>query len=524
MAAISQLSPNVDEKTRLTAKKIQFASYSTSLSMDSTKCGLHENVAIMKELSADSIDSSAHTDEMPLPLIERQSSTDDDYILYPNRWLVLTSFCLLSGCNAWMWVTWSPLTALVAVYWHVPESSVDALSGVFMYVFVPTNIVSMWLVVNHLGLAKGLTVGATLNMMGALLRFAGPFIAGSTKGPLSEYQLVYMGTFLCALGQTFILPMIALLSGSWFGENERATATSMGVLASQTGTLLGLGSTAFVDFQLASDTDMIVSGLDPTKLCRYLQLQCIVAVVALVMVVINITADRPPTPPSEAAALLTRRGNKGLVGVPYIESMRITLCSSSSRRFFGVFGLAVGVFYALPTFLSQFMPGWSPQAQGLLGVIFQVAAVVGCSAAGTLVGYFQLQYKKISLWLLGGCLACTVLYLVSVHNQTSIAMVACGGLGFFFSSFMSVGIEYGTALTYPADEAAVYGMLDSTGELIGFVLVTVGGAMSSHTHYFDVWFCGILVGCVGVALVILWRMEATSRRPSNIAPPLGSNV
>jgi hypothetical protein len=99
-------------------------------------------------------------------------------------------------------------------------------------------------------------------------------------------------------------------------------------------------------------------------------------------------------------------------------------------------------------------------------------------------------------------------------------------LGFFFSSFMSVGIEYGTALTYPADEAAVYGMLDSTGEFVGFLLVSLGGAMSSHSHSLDGWFCGVLVTFVAVALVVLWRMEATSRRPSSIAPPAGvpSNV
>lgn len=472
----------------------------------------------MQELTSQLTKASANEDETSL-FIELQSSTEHIYTLCPKRWLVLASFCTLSGCNAWIWVTWSPLTALVADYWNVPEKSVDALSGVFMYVFVPTNFVSMWLVVNHLGLAKGLKVGATLNMLGAVLRYGAPSIADYGKGALSEYQVTYMGTFLCALGQTFILPMIALLSGSWFGEDERATATSIGVLASETGTLLGLGITAVIDFRLPSGIETTVSGLDPNKLGRYLQLQCIVAVVALVLVVMNVTADRPPTPPSEAAALLTRHCRKGSVGVSYMESVRMTWCNSSSRRFFGVFGLTVGVFYALPTFLSQFMPGWPPQAQGLLGIIFEASAIAGCSAAGTLVAYFQLQYKKISLWLLSGSLACTILYLFSVHLQSSLAMVACGGLGFFFSSFMSVAIEYGTALTYPADEAAVYGLLDSTGELVGFLLVTVGGAMSSHTHQLDVWFCGILVVFVAVALVLLWRTEAISRRPSNKAPP-----
>lgn len=439
-------------------------------------------------------------------------TVESSHKLSPQRWLVLASYCLLNGCNAWMWGTWSPITGLVADHWNVPESSVDALSGIYMYVFVPMNVLSMWLVVNHLGLARGLQVGAILNMMGALLRYGAAFLATHSNIALSEYQATYLGTFLCAMGQTFILPMIALLSGNWFGELERATATSLGVLASQTGTLLGLGSTAIVDFR-TTDKDSTV--LDPNKLDRYLQVQCLGALVALVLLFVNVTADRPPTPPSEAAALLAQQGRKGSIGVPYMESVHLTLSGPSSRRFFGVFGLAVGVFYALPTFLSQFMPGWPPQSQGLLGVIFQIAAVVGCSVTGRMVEYFELQYKKISLWLLSGCMFSTLLYLISVHFQSSLAMVACGGLGFFFSSFVSVGIEFGTALTYPADEAAVYGILDSTGELSGFLLVTIGGAMSSHTHRLDVWFCGILLAVVAAALILLLRLEGRSKRPSH---------
>ena len=67
---------------------------------------------------------------------------------------------------------------------------------------------------------------------------------------------------------------------------------------------------------------------------------------------------------------------------------------------------------------------------------------------------------------------------------------------------MSVGIEFGTALTFPADEAAVYGILDSTGELFGFLLVTLGGAMS-HVHL-EVSFCAILASLVGLAFVMFF--------------------
>eukprot|EP00977_Amphora_coffeiformis_P018867 scaffold6764_cov169-Amphora_coffeaeformis.AAC.5 len=436
------------------------------------------------------------------------------YDLYPKRWFVLASFCLLNFSNGWAWITWSPLTVLVAEYWDVTEGAVDALSGIFMFVFVPVNVISMWLVVNYLGLSKGLFIGAVVHMTGLAVRYGGGYLADASMW-FSEYQIVFFGTFLCALAQTFVLPMITLLSGNWFGELERATATSLGVLSNQLGSLIGLGSTAIVDFRL-DGTDEI----DGNKLGNYLLLQWIVSLVALVMIAVNLTSDRPPTPPSAAAAMLEQDG-KGTT-VKYRASIRLILENPACRSFFLLFGLAVGVFYAIPTFLSQFLRTWPPHMQGWLGSIFQIAAVLGCFAAGNFVSWFELQYKKVCMMLLSGCLASLVLYLISVYYQSTSAFLACGGLGFFFASFMSVGIEYGTALTFPADEGAVYGILDSTGELCGFALVMLGGFMS-HIELL-VPFCGIMVGFVAIALVMLWRLRGLSRRPSSFMKSQSSSL
>ena len=43
----------------------------------------------------------------------------------------------------------------------------------------------------------------------------------------------------------------------------------------------------------------------------------------------------------------------------------------------------------------------------------------------------------------------------------------------------TVGLEFGTALTYPADEAAVAGILECAAELFGFLFVCIGGRILS---------------------------------------------
>jgi FLVCR family MFS transporter 7 len=432
------------------------------------------------------------------------TTSEYEYQLYPQRWFVLASFCVLNFSNGWIWVTWSPLTALVADFWGVSAGQVDALAGIYMYVFVPVNFVSMYLVSNYVGLATGLKIGAILNFLGTVVRCAG-------VSTLHSYEFVYAGTFLCALGQTFILPMLPLLSGSWYGAHERAEATGMGALSYQLGMLIALGATVVVDFRTddmddVSSTGERTSTMDGDKLNSYLQLQMAAAALALLMIFLNLTTERPPTPPSAAAANITGHG----LDLHYLSSVQQIYQNPSSVAFFIVFGLSVGVFYALPTFLSQFVPAWSPSDQGLLGGIYQISAVTGCFAAGKIVDTFDQQYKPISLCLLACGIASVGGFMVAVGQQSHWAMIACGCVGFSFSAFMSVGIEFGTALTYPAQEAAVYGVLDSTAELTGFLLVTLGGSMGDSRMDF----IAILFATVSIAIVILWFIRGEVKRPT----------
>ena len=49
----------------------------------------------------------------------------------------------------------------------------------------------------------------------------------------------FKGTFLAALAQPSILGCPTLLAASWFGENERATANTIGSIANPLGIAVG---------------------------------------------------------------------------------------------------------------------------------------------------------------------------------------------------------------------------------------------------------------------------------------------
>jgi sugar phosphate permease len=406
-----------------------------------------------------------------------------------------------------MWITWSPIAASVSRLWNVTEGDVDALAGVYMYVYVPGSFISIWSVVHKFYLRNGLLVGAVLNALGALVRFMG----------MHDYRLVYLGTLFCAMAQTFTLSVPPLISGSWFGANERGTATALGVLANQFGTAVGLGATCLINFYKNDNT------LNENTLANYLGVQLGVAALALCLV-FAFTSDQPPTPPSAAAAMLTCEATNipihtepvertGLLQIDsqkrdkklpmtYIESVQLVF--REQLPFVLVFGLSVGVYYTIPTFLSQLVPSWSPKRSGWLGVVYQLSGVLGSFLSGRALDRYQ-HHRLICLLLLFGALLSLFLF-VLINGGT---LEAIFGIGFCLAALNTVGLELGTAMTYPASEAAVAGILECAAELGGFVLVSIGGSLPFVGRGFLTMLC-VTLSC---SITILSCIQTKSKRP-----------
>lgn len=455
--------------------------------------------------------------------MERKKEKRDDavahYIAYPQRWVVLAAFSFLSFMNNWCWITWSPLALPLSEYWHVHTSKVDDLSAVFMYVYIPLSFPAL-LALHKYKLTWGLWVGGTLNFVGALVRY----------WKMESYPWVYLGTFLCACCQTLTLAMPPLISTSWFQEKERGLATSLGVLANQLGSAFGLGVTMVVDFS-ASSTASSTTVLDPgqqdmmdtstireSTLRQYLGLQMILSALSLVLIAVFVRSNAPPTPPSEAASQQKST-------VSYLESIRLFLVTNhpSGSILCIVYGLAVGVLYALATFLSQFFVGnhamasgsWTETEAGYLGMLLIMAGLPGSILAGEWLDKTKHQeHRRISIAYLlfsFGSVTGFPFFLEFQACDRWLAYLTIACMGFFLTGFITVGFEYGTAISYPADEAAVAGVLNVAAQIGGWVLVMVGGRVGAGETL-----NAVLATSVFVALLLLvFFVRAKSARPSD---------
>jgi len=516
---------------------------------------------------------------------EQEGSRDEEgpeFVLDTRRWMFLFSFAVMSFSSSWMWITFSPFATAVAHTWNVPTSSVDALAAIYLYVYVFTSSLSLYLVVNYLGLHRGLLLGATLNTIGASIRYF----------YVDDYSKVYIGTFIAAYAQTFTLSASPLIAGSWFGPQERATATSWGVLANQLGTAVGLGATIFADFTSpgsgvypyihVGDANSTAEKVDLNTLQHYLGAQLVMSFLGIVLVA-TFGGDEPGKPPSRAAQILRSQrlssvldsykddnrslGDESsiLLGdalflkyyscedsnaedfpVPgttsplgYLESTKIVLSKWRNLAYLVAYGLPIGVFYTIPTFLSQLLTfdgygtstdiSWSPAAIGWVGLVFQLSGVTGCLIAGRLVDRIQ-EHLSVLQGMLGGAAISLLVFLLAATSTSSCTdmessitasvsgavVVGLMGSGLCLAAAKSVGIELGTSIGFPADESAVGGMLECSAKLWGFVMVTAGAWMMENTYeYADGRICllGTLAATVATALFITVLLRPQTKRP-----------
>eukprot|EP00978_Attheya_sp_CCMP212_P023834 scaffold73883_cov54-Attheya_sp.AAC.1 len=502
-----------------------------------------------------------------LQTVDNNEDTDFKYRLYSQRWLVLIAFSSVTLMNGWMWISASPIASILAEYWSVSLAEVDALSSVFMYSYIPFSGPALY-ALHRYHLRFGLLCGAGFNFLGSAIRYC----------CMRSYLWFYVGQLVASLGQAFTLAIPPLLAGTWFGGDERATATSLGVIANNLGGAFGLGITVLVRFKKPTsqeETENSDLRIDEKAWQNYVAIQMVLSLVALIMVIAWV-GDRPRSPPSEAAAVAewqklqrTNSSMRALYGqdtnenkllwpklksfiglnsadnsrsVPYglrtsglnmsrpdpfhtldfMESIKFFLREPSGWFLSASYGLTVGVFYAMATFLSQFVLTntngieWTEEEAGYLGIVFIMVGLLGSIFSGYWLDKSH-AFHGTSIALLVGATLSQVLFGVVVQCEMMppwvtkvVIYTAVGLLGIFLAGFISVGFEYGTAISYPADEAAVAGILNVAAQLGGWIIVHIGGLLQDIGWTLN----AILVALLALAWGLLQTgVTAGNRRP-----------
>jgi flagellar biosynthesis protein FliQ len=151
------------------------------------------------------------------------------------------------------------------------------------------------------------------------------------------------------------------------------------------------------------------------------------------------------------------------------------LSNTSVVLFAIVYGISVGVFDAICTFLSQYLP-YDPKECGYVGLLFVLVGFLG----SFLVAYCMDSFPDRSIYwttTFGATLGCAIsmIYLwLTVWLAVDSRLLVYSAIifnGIFLSALISAGFEYGAAITYPSDENVVSGLLNCFSHIIAWALI-----------------------------------------------------
>jgi len=237
----------------------------------------------MKELDPDSAAAAGGSEQ---DLLE-----EDEFTVYGSRWIMLAYMSLLNLISDWTCYSIAPIALLtVEAFGDVdPESLVT--------VFLGANAVASAAepaILGRLGLRRTVLFGSFLQMIGSIVKSGGfASLAGRSKLMPGEEDItwrLYLGFFLVGLSQPLYQCTPALLSASWFPNNERTMATGVALNSNQ----LGIGfAFVFGTVLVATQEDII----------PYFGLLSIVATLTFIGTALQFD-DAPPTPPSDTARVI----------------------------------------------------------------------------------------------------------------------------------------------------------------------------------------------------------------------------
>ena len=221
-----------------------------------------------------------------------ESATPQGEVVRPvhYRWVVLAVFSILTCLNCIQWILFAPIENTVRNVIGCTRLQVDALSLVFMVTYAILAIPALR-ITDQFGLRGAMVTGAVTQAAGAWIR-----ICWSPSSSTSPYLALISGQLIISLGQLPLLGLPPKLSLVWFGPDEWALATSVGVLSNQAGGAIAyLASPQAVSSCNADDDNGQQSAR--RELHGYLLAQAAACSVAALTALLLI----PPRPPRHAS-------------------------------------------------------------------------------------------------------------------------------------------------------------------------------------------------------------------------------
>lgn len=400
--------------------------------------------------------------------------------VYGYRWVVLLVFMFIAAVTQILWITFAPISSIVAGIYTTPEYTVTnldvaLLSLIFMIVYLPVSIPSAY-VIDGKGFRLACAVGAVITAVFAVLRAWAP-----------TYLLVFVFQAGIAVGQPFVFNSPTKLARRWFPARERGLATGLGTMAIFLGIALGLLLTPIITLSLSYSIMMYSYAL--------------IAVIAAILFIL-VAKERPATPPetSEREDEKMTAGLRRIVGIKQFLILEV------------LFFVGMGIFNGIATWIEQVLSNRFTPAFIVAGIIGAVMIFGGIIGAVIIPALSDKYHRRKPFILLSLGMAMPLTFVLAYYPDFNVLLVTSFLLGFFLMPSLPLGLQAGAELTAPTPEGTSAGVLMIFGQLGGIVLILAMDQVNSMFLSFF-WAMLMLVILNLLAFLIAFLFKETAKKP-----------
>jgi Fucose permease len=440
--------------------------------------------------SSNSIDSIGMPEDDEVLI---RSSGEFSVNKYKYRWLILTLYSLTAFSNTLVWLSLYTVTDATSAFYEVKEEHVIWSSvvstGIQVIIAIPFSFLP-----SRLGLRTSMVVAASINATGACL-----IIAGAHNGGFA-YFLVGQTTIAVAAS---ILPQLAPeVSAVWFGKNEHAVSTSIGITVGNAGAAFGFLQPALFLKDLDPTTDIDKVGVQIKRIIYSQAALCVV----LMLCVVLLFKQKPPKPPSVSQAI--RPGPGSISFEDFLKNFRGLVSSRDFLVASHIYALSTMVTFVVPVVLNNIM-GWKfPQqdeAVGWMGFGGIIAGIIGSVVFSIILDKTK-AFKRLNVVIAFISLGMWVLFVELLDHVAklwlSITVFIIALL--LFIPFGPILVDTMVEITYPIPESTSFAIAITGARLYSIPVTFLAGYLVENNYFYEVahMFTAIFVICVLLTLVL----------------------
>uniref|UniRef100_A0A0R3RXH0 MFS domain-containing protein n=1 Tax=Elaeophora elaphi TaxID=1147741 RepID=A0A0R3RXH0_9BILA len=397
-------------------------------------------------------------------LIGRVSEVDPaerriSYRVYPQRWIVLAVVALLNNSNTLSWIAFASISNYVDAFYGMNKAA-NWFSLVFIICTIPIGLFGIWMS-SSFGLRFAILIAAWTNSIGGTIRFISSFLPLQIRFPVGIF-----GQAVAASAYPFIMFLPPKVAGSWFAENQRALATTVGIMANPLGVLMANILSPQIVWAPVDVLKVNIITFVPSLLA------CLIATFC-------VTRSEPQIPPSQSAAQPQ---------MPFFPGIKQCFTNKAYILLFIVMGGGIGMFNCLYTVIQQLFcaTGYSNSFSGFCAALMIIGGVFGATVSGVFVDYTKLYEETMKVCMSLAVIVGIIFLQLSLHPGLTVYLVITAFLfGVFGLASYPVGLELASECTFPVSETTSSGLVVLSGQIHSIIYVAITSLLArplQQTH------------------------------------------